>query len=501
MTKHKVLIVGDHPIVADLNRQYQALGYEITLCPNVHKLDVDVNDYQELFLLPATCENDVLASDNYSIALLGSLADRIENNRHKLRCHLLVQSQKTLQMLQLTDFCEAITKRIDVYPFTMEDVWSRCIELDREPITLQSEKHVHLVIFGMSEMGEMVAINAAHRAHFPNYVRNHVLRTRITVIDERATELQEQWMARYPHLFENSYYRTIKPSATRPVMAFHKPQYESVREDFVDIEWEFVEAMSHDADLTEKLHLWAADELQLLTVVVAHDDGKQNISEALHLPDILFNKDIPIYIFTREDITLSHYSNFHPFGMLERGYDVTLPLVRMAKNINYVYDRCYAENFEQWDGRMRYSVEIDADERERSWDRLKNVKRMSNICHAMTIAPKMRSIGLSTDDWDKFYDISQQDLELLAQVEHNRWSVEELIMGWRPCTPEEQADIEADIQKKGSYKKRKIHYDLRAYNDLRDDQTGKSAKIYDLCISASLPLIAKAFIHEEGGES
>ena len=120
----------------------------------------------------------------------------------------------------------------------------------------------------------------------------------------------------------------------------------------------------------------------------------------------------------------------------------------------------------------------------------------------MTIPTKMRSIGLNEDDWDKFYDISQQDIEILAQVEHNRWNVEELILGYRPCTDEEQDKIAADVDtQKDAFKARKIHYDLRAYNDLRPDKTGRSAKIYDLCLSAALPLIAKTFVDEKGGRA
>jgi hypothetical protein len=119
----------------------------------------------------------------------------------------------------------------------------------------------------------------------------------------------------------------------------------------------------------------------------------------------------------------------------------------------------------------------------------------------MTIPTKMRSIGLNENDWSRFYDIPQQDIELLAQVEHNRWNVEELILGFRPCTNEEQERIAAEIKtQKKAFKAQKIHYDLRAYHDLRPDETGKSVKVYDLCLSSCLPLIAKAFTDEKGGE-
>ena len=174
----------------------------------------------------------------------------------------------------------------------------------------------------------------------------------------------------------------------------------------------------------------------------------------------------------------------------------------MAKNVNCIYAQCYHDNFENWQGQVLSSVEINIEERDRLWDKLSNVKRLSSIYNAMTIPSKMRSIGLCEDDWDKFYDISQQDIEILAQVEHNRWCVEELILDFRPCTDEEQVKIAADVKtQKDAYKARKIHYDLRAYDDLRPDGTGKPVQVYDLCLSSALPLIAKKFVDEKGGET
>ena len=140
---------------------------------------------------------------------------------------------------------------------------------------------------------------------------------------------------------------------------------------------------------------------------------------------------------------------------------------------------------------MEYVVEVDNDEKEELWKGLPSIKRFSSIYNAMTIGVKMRSIGLPENDWEKFYDISQQEIELLSQVEHNRWCVEELILGWRPCDEKEQAEVEKDIHQKEKLKERKIHYDLRPYNDLRPDASGKPTQIYDRCLSACLPLIAK----------
>lgn len=497
---NKELILGCHPLAESLIQQYEARGKGVRHIHKLAVLDVCANDFDELCLLA----NDEIGADDKAVAMLGQLAadyDVAAHEGRRLTCHLLVQSQSALQMLQTTDLCEAIRQKIDVYPFTMDEVWSRTIVLDYEPITLQSEKYVHLVIFGLGEMAELVAIQSAYMAHYPNYVSNHSLRTRITMIDEQAEKRSGKFIARYRYLFDNSYYRIVKPSEEKSVVTFHKPMYEGRREDFVDVEWEFVEAETWNVDLREKLQLWAKDGNQLLTVVMADGNGYKNLSEAIHLPQEVYEQHIPVYVYSRQEASLPDCSNIHCFGMVDRGYDVTLPLVRMAMNVNYVYDRCYEDNDVNWSGQLRFAVEIDSGERKRSWAKLSNVKRMSSIYNAMTIPSKMKSMGLGKDEWDKFYDIPQQDIDILAQVEHNRWSVEELILGFRPCTDDEQQQIEADISLKKEFKKKKIHYDLRAYNDLRQDETGKSAKVYDLCICSCLPLIAKAFADEEGGKA
>lgn len=493
----KVLIMGCHPLADSLKRQYRALGCEVATAP----FEAPAAGQDMLATAVASDElvllSDSAATDGAMVAWMGVLADALAATPRKQRllCHLLVQQTDVLRMLQTTDFCEAVRHYVDVYPFGMDEVWSHSIVLDREPITLQSDRHVHLVVFGMDEVGEQVALAAARTAHYPNYTRDHSLRTRITMVDERP-QAHEPLLERYAQLFDNSYYRVVKPGAERCIDRLHKPRYEGQREDFVDVEWEFVEAAVGQQELWAKLRLWAKDERQLLTLVFAYTDQQRNLAAALLLPDVVGRNGIGVYVYCHEPLGLAQWPALRAFGMPDRGYDVTLPYVSMAKTVNYVYDQCYNDNEANWTGRLRYAVEIDREKRETLWLDLTAVKRQSNILNAMTIATKMRSVGLEPDDWEHFYDLSEQDIELLAQVEHNRWSVEELSLGWRPCTPAEQAAIEADIAQKEELKALKVHYDLRAYADLRRDITGKPVAMYDRCLSACLPLIAKAFADE-----
>jgi hypothetical protein len=463
--------------------------------------NADMNAISEICLL-SDCNKNPMQADNEVLDLLDKIAvsyDPASKGGKKLLCHLLLESQSLLHMIRLEGFSKHIEDKLEVYPFTMPDQWSQrlALGLDREPITIQSEKTVHLVIFGMSQTAELVAINAAHVCHYPNYLqKDHSLRTRITVIDKDAEEKSSEWIQRYKPLFDNSYYRFVNPQK-RPAVTNTFPPQNQEREDFVDIEWEFVSSSPYDAVVRNKISQWTVSPSQLLTIVFANSQTEQGLNEAMHLPEEVATCNIPVYVYMENDKAyrqIQHsgrIANIHPFGMLDSGYDVNLPLVQMAKTVNYIYSQCRVMQTQGGIWKMEYVVEVDPKEREKLWSGLAFNKRMSSYYNAMTIGVKMRCLGFKEDDWEKFYDISQEEIEVLAQVEHNRWSVEELILGWRPCNEKEQREVEADINKKEELKKRKIHYDLRAYSDLRPDSFGQPVQIYDRCLSACIPLIAK----------
>ena len=61
-------------------------------------------------------------------------------------------------------------------------------------------------------------------------------------------------------------------------------------------------------------------------------------------------------------------------------------------------------------------------------------------------------------------------------------------------TKQEQQAVEADIAQKALLKRNRVHYDLRAYSDLRSDATGKNVNVYDMALTQSIPLIIKTCI-------
>ncbi|MBR5102747.1 MAG: hypothetical protein IK092_06450, partial [Muribaculaceae bacterium] len=363
MKPKKVLIIGTHPIGCDMTRQFAEMGCHVEHCADVEAASALVGECDEVCVLSqgTGIESRRSTADSRAIAGLDVLASHIPDGR-KVVCHLLLHSNTTLWLLRSNELKAEVANKLDVYPFTIDDVWSRNVVLDRQPINVGDNRVVHLVIVGSGTMAECVAVNAALTAHYPNYTRDHCLRTRITVVDEHASRLCQVWAERYKHLADNSYYRVVKPTAAQVVTEFHKPKYAATREDFVDVEWEWVEASVYDSMVREKFQLWSKNTSgQLLTIVMAHASGDRNLSEALYLPDAVSAMNVPVYVTMRHSALLENVAphdklnNLIPIGMVDHGYDMSLPLVDMAKTINYIYDYCYNENILNWTGEMNFA--------------------------------------------------------------------------------------------------------------------------------------------------
>lgn len=519
----RALIIGYGPISGNIVGQYEAIGYEVVCLSETDAERCAVSDFDEIVVLSSADVTDVLAEDNRVIAFMRRIAERTSPDV-RARIHLLLQSQESLWMLNARDYKDELHPRVEVYAFTMEDAWAKNVVvtmptkkaeqgsvatewlargLDYKPITFESRCTVHLVVFGTSGQAEALVKNAALVAHYPNYIRNNKLRTRITIIDQTVGLWYKSFISRHRNLMDNCYYRFI--DVERKACDTHCPMYEGQRQDFVDVEWEFVEADIYNIVVQDKLQTWAESEEQVLSVAICHNDDAKNIGQARVVADLLQGCTAPIYVRQKESTLADmmrhsdRFTNIVPFGMLDRGYDISLPLLRMAQRVKYVYDYCYDFNITSDDEAITAPSFIDDTMAEQGWlGEKKAVKRYSNICNAMTLATKMRSLGHSDNDWNTFYAISQAEVGLIAQVEHNRWNVEEMLLGYRPCNDEEQAEIELDISKKAFFKDRLVHYDLRAYDDLRPDATGKNVNTYDICLSASIPLIAYSVM--KGGE-
>lgn len=450
--------------------------------------------------------------DNAAIKRLTEEARKYnESESKRLECYLILSDQTSLWLLQTVGLPQEIEDKVDVFATTMEDLLAKTIfvklpnlpskfpPLDRQPIAYGSDTTVHLVLVGFSAQTEALALNAALVAHYPNYCKDTRLRTRITIIDENVYDGRDRLIQRYAHLFDNSYYRTIDLNDTHPQCLVHRPMYEKDhRKDFVDVEWEFVNGNIRNDAVRQKLEEWSTDNRHLLTIAVCHTDNNRNYSESFGLPQQVYNQEIPVLCHTEESELIQiatkegTYTSVYPFGSECCDINTLRTLKRLAQRVNYVYNHCFS--LVSGDP-ITAPASIDEDKLEMQWRQIGSLsKQYSNIFNAMTLGTKMHSIGHTSEDWEAYYAVTLEEINILTEVEHNRWSVEELILGYRPVTEKEEKLVENDISQKKALRQKKIHYDLRAFSDLRTDSTGKNVNVYDMALIQGIPLIIKSCI-------
>ena len=522
MRERKILIIGTHPIIRSILPQYEEEGCRVDVV-DAYTDEIVLSAYDELLLLPEALGNDV-ATDHATLALLERLSSAYEHEEASAGrplCHVLLYSHVMLWLLQTLDIYKEVNRKFEVYLFTIEDQWAKDVicgvgkqaaypPLDRRPMAYSSNDRVHLVVFGCSGMSEALVMHAALTAHYPNYVRDHTLRTRITVVDNNASELMNVLTQRYQSLFDHSYYRLIDAVNQRQAL-FHRPLYSATREDFVDVEWEFIVGDIHTPAVREKLTLWAGHPHELLTIALCHASHDRNFNEAFAMPEAVADSHSTLLVYVDHADVMSRvqqsgHTHIHPFGMTGSGYDVRLPLLQMAKRLHYFYECSF--------GQKGTPTDLPADEVEKSWQTVSSFNmRYANLYNVMTIPTKMRSLGHDEREWDTFYALNKEEIDILSAVEHNRWSVERMILGYRPPTDSERLEIKNNIQQliadkaagcppsvedmKAAYKRRKVHYDLCAYQELTEDKTGQNVRVYDYDLTACIPLIANSFNEQQ----
>ena len=426
-----------------------------------------------------------------------------------LKCNVLLEYQTTFSAFQFSDLSAELKKVIEFYPFNFYENWAQKVfvsgetsdkfvkyqPLDREQIGVNSEKRVHLVVVGMSKMGIAMAVEAAHIAHFPNF-RSLKRKTKITFIDAVADEEMGYMKTRYKNLFDLTYSKYTDINNDSANQEF-KPTT-----DYIDIEWEFIKGNVADAKIQDKINEWVDAKNDLLTIAICFNFPHTSISCALYLPERVHTENIPVLVLQRDSsavinniagLSLSNkeraylrYKNLRPFGMESDCFNLHQSDLLFAKRVRYVYEY-YKRN-----KKTIPTVIPDINILNATWDKEEVVKMWSNRYNVDFFSTKLRSIGYTKKQWEKITKLTDAEVGILAEVEHNRWNVEKLLVGFRAPTVVEDEIITANVkEEKDKHKKRYIHYDIRPYDDLRVDGDGNNAKEYDVCLSKALPLIIK----------
>lgn len=423
---------------------------------------------KEVYIIGENLHLDDIESyhDVQNIKCLRLIADQRGDQKEKLPCRVMFEYQTTFSVFQFSEISNSIRNSVVFKPFNFYEMWaqkvlvgwdqkSRYIPLEGwDGIHADSNEYVHLIIVGMSRMGTALAKEAAHLAHYPNNVSAGV-RTKITFIDKNASEGGRFFRGRFRELFSLSRWSegVLKDGAIS--YDRHLPENsEHLGGDFLDVEWEFIEGSVEENHIQEYLES-AVKATSKATVAYCLTDSNKCLAAALYSDRAVFENALQVLVYNRYgdalveelrhgDSNLNNpYSNkLRVFGMADEGYseELIIKLERMAARNGIEYDVIRQGLLEK---------ELLRDEGS-GLDKSAVAKWWSNIYNAQMLWTKLRCVSA----------IDPASMDIIAKVEHNRWNMEQLLMGFRPLTEVEQQSVIADFTQKNVFKGNMAHFDI-----------------------------------------
>ena len=457
-------------------------------------------------------KEELAKTDNKKLLLEKASNIRLEQkwkNRPRLNCRVMFEYQTTFSVFQFFDIDEQMTAYINFTPFNYYEMWAQKVLINRdvekkvieekfknsdcylplegsEGIKEDSDNYVHLFVVGMSRMGIAMGIEAAHLAHYPNYTEQNKIRTRITFIDTNAAKEKEFFIGRFKDLFNLSHWR-YGVAKEKTLLWKHtcSPEPEicdHLGGDFLDIEWEFINGGIEQKSIQDYI-LSSAKPNARVTVAICLPESNKAHAAALYLDRKIYESDnlLQVLVYNRNgkaiiDAISKNNSRYPYHGKLK---SFGCPSECMV--INHVEISEYIGN--QIDKAYNGGKESKAIEETIYKGKSKEAMRWSSIYNGNTMWTKLRSIGFDPQN----PSIDENAVKILADVEHNRWNIEELLMNFRSLTPPEQNDVIAQKVTKNKTKSEMAHLDLCSNKTLLKIDEG--AQKYDKELTIALGAI------------
>lgn len=409
----------------------------------------------------------------------------------RLRCYVQISKSDIYTTFLYADINEDIRNYISFVPFTFENTWAQNILVHNylgvpidspEGIGASSDKHVHIIINGMTSMGLAIAVQAAHIAHFPNSTPKDLnTLTHITFIDPNATKKMSEFRHRFPALFELSYtaLRSSKNTQTQWQTPKHTP--------FMDVCWEFVEGSMSDAFVGDYLAQAANDDKAYVSLFHCEADSEQNLEDAMNMPEAVYTSDRVLTIYVQQEQSASavnmlasapnsRFRKLCAFGMLDGIFQRDLVYEHWGKLVNAHY--AGISDFSDREA-------IDA-----AWNQLTVAQKWSNIHSANMCYLRLRSIGYKAGmTQQEIAELIERHIDEMARVEHYRWNIEKLLSGYRALTDAEAAAAQKDADEKQRLKSAPYyaHLDICPFEEL--ERIDPKVLQYDLDVIRTIPFL------------
>lgn len=182
-----------------------------------------------------------------------------------------------------------------------------------DSITCESDKRVHLVIFGVNEVSLKLIKAAVNFCHFPNHYTKGI-NTLITFIDENINDISLP-IKTFNKYFDYCKYELKNIQDGKMVSRYNHNMLEDCS--FIDIDFEFINAKPTDDMLVNMIDEWAKDENRYLSIYTCFQDFKYNLDLSILLSSKVSNTPLWMYAKTANQISILFediYPNIVPWG-------------------------------------------------------------------------------------------------------------------------------------------------------------------------------------------
>jgi hypothetical protein len=326
-----------------------------------------------------------------------------QSSTSPLRCHVHIVDDDLRSLFKAHRVFTDTGDFFKVSLFNIYDTSARVLfqrhPLDRERLGVEDPRVVHLIVIGFGQMGESLVLQAAKIGHYANGRR-----LRVTVVDQFAERRRRSFYLR-------------------------NPQFDQV----CDIN--FIELAGDDPELLGKVAAWCAEADTLSTLAVCFDADARCLSFALSLLPVVRDRRVPVLLrmttsgglttLLDSDATRLRLGGVvHPFAVIQ------LDSQHGASLMSQPDDAAAAIHDDYVRRRRREGQTADTNPAVCPWDDLDDDLKDSNRQQADHLAVKLRFLG-----WAGVApgsgDLSPDEVETLARMEHARWNAERFLAGWR----------------------------------------------------------------------
>ncbi len=293
----------------------------------------------------------------------------------------------------------------------------------------------HYVLVGFGSLGQALALQIVRQAHFANRKK-----IRLTIFDDAQSSRVQIFKARYPFFTGDHPVNLDSP----PGSADEWFSSDGIATYACNAEFLDLPAEPSDPNFGKFLANRLNQQGIAGQIIVCLDGGTNvNLHTALHIRNYFRTHDqeypklkAPIHIWMNQSHGLARMlsedpsSDLYAFGWQEK--------LCTCQNISGEWlDRRARIIHENYCKQRSGETNIGSDPAMKPWDELTATLQDSNRQQADHISIKLRLIGCDNKPADQIR-LTPEEIELLAEIEHNRWMAERLLAGWRYGTTKDK---------------------------------------------------------------